>query len=64
MPRLKTPQEERNFEAYIEALFRLDDYATVHDKLGELNVPAPYRLRIKVLYSKTSIKNVIDGLVK
>lgn len=64
MPRLKTPQDERDFEAYIEALFRLDDYATVHDKLGELNVPTPYRFRIKVLYSKTSIKNVIDGLVK
>ena len=64
MLRLTTPQEKREFEAYVEALFKLDDYAKVHNELSRLDVPAPYRLRIKVLYSEISVRNVIDGLVE
>jgi hypothetical protein len=64
MLRLTTPQEKREFEAYVEALFKLDDYAKVHNELAGINVPAPYRLRIKVLYSEISVRNVIDGLVE
>ncbi len=64
MLRLKTPQEEREFEAYVEALFRLDSPTKVYDELNRLNVPTPYRLRIKVLYSKMSVSDVIDGLAK
>jgi hypothetical protein len=63
MSRIITSQEEHEFLAYLEALFGLDDSNRVHNKLAELNVPAPYRLRIKVLYSQSSVKDVIDGLV-
>ena len=64
MLRVKTPQEEREFEAYVEALFRLDSPTKVYQELNKLGVPAPYRLRIKVLYSKISVRDVIEGLVK
>ncbi|MBN1848711.1 MAG: hypothetical protein JW932_09015 [Deltaproteobacteria bacterium] len=63
MSRLKTLQEERDFETYVQALFSSGDDASVHDKLGNLEVPAPYRLRIKVLYSKTSVKDDINKKV-
>ena len=62
--RLTTPQEQSEFESYVYALFKLDNYAEVQDQLGRLNVPAPYRLRIKVLYSEESVRNIIDELVK
>lgn len=64
MLRLKTPQQQYEFEAYVQALFKLDDYTRVHKELGRLAVPTPYRLRMKVLYSEKSVKDVIDGLLK
>jgi len=64
MLRLTTREEERHFEAYVEALFRLDSYAKVLSELGRVSVPTPYRLRIKVLYSKESVKDVVNGLVE
>ena len=60
MSRLKTMQEEQDFEAYIQALFSLSDHNMIHDKLSDLAIPAPFRLRIKVLYSKSSVKDIID----
>lgn len=64
MLRLKTPQQQHEFEAYVQALFKLDDYTRVHKELGRLEVPDPYRLRMKVLYSEKSVRAVIDRLVK
>jgi len=63
MYRLSTPQEEREFEVFIEALFKQDNPIKVRNELYRLNVPAPYRLRIKVLYSQVSVEDVIDSLV-
>ena len=64
MLRLKTSLEQDEFEAYIEALFKLDGYHNIHKELDRLKVPAPYRLRIKVLYSEISVNKVMDGLVE
>lgn len=63
MLRITTSQQEREFETYVEALFKLDDYTKVHNELSRITVPSPYRLRIKVLYSITSVRNVVDGLL-
>ncbi len=63
MSRISTAQEEQDFETYIEALFKLDDHNKILDELGMLNVPAPYRFRIKVLYASISVKDIIDSLV-
>ncbi|HDI52397.1 MAG TPA: hypothetical protein ENF45_07175 [Bacteroidetes bacterium] len=64
MYRLSTPQEEREFEVFIEALFKQDNPIKVQKELHSLNVPAPYRLRIKVLYSSVSVRDAVDRLVE
>lgn len=64
MLRLTTTKEQREFESYVDALFKLDNYAEVLNELGKLDVPAPYRLRIKVFYSEESVRDVIDGAVE
>jgi hypothetical protein len=64
MLRLKTTLEQNEFEAYVEALFKLDHYHSIYKELDRLEVPAPYKLRIKVLYSEISLKKVIDSLVE
>jgi hypothetical protein len=64
MFRLKSPQEQLDFESYVEAIFRIGDVEKIQDELNGLNVPPPYRLRIKVLYSNTSVKDILDGLVE
>jgi len=62
--RITRPDEERDFELYIEALFKSGDETSVRSKLGELGVPPPYRVRVKVLYSSMSPVSVIDKLVE
>ena len=62
MQRLKTPQEQREFESFINALFRLDDYDKVNNEINNINIPAPYRLRIKVLYSQKPVSDIINGI--
>jgi hypothetical protein len=64
MFRLETEKEEREFESYIEALCKLDNPITIRKELNRLDVPAPYRLRIKVLYSQNSVTGVMDKLVE
>jgi predicted transcriptional regulator len=64
MDRLTTEQEEREFEAFIKALFSQDDTKKIKNELNSLEVPYPYRLRIKVLYSEKGIKDVFEGLTE
>ena len=64
MFRIETEKEEREFEAFVEALFKLDNPDNVRNELSKLDIPAPYRLRIKVLYSEACVKYVVDGLVE
>lgn len=59
-----TTDEERAFEAYVEALLKSGDDSDVCKRLAELEVPAPYRVRMKVLYSDMSPVSVINGLVE
>lgn len=61
---LTTIDDQRIFEAYIEALFKSGDDISVHNQLGELDVPPPYRARVKVLYSPVSPAAIVDGLVE
>lgn len=64
MLRISTKQEEREFEAYVEALFKLGDDSIVRAELDRLEVPTPYRLRIKVLYSEIPVTAVLERLVQ
>ena len=49
---LRTSQEKQEFEEYIKALFRETSEADLLNKIGDLRVPQPYRIRNKVLYSR------------
>ncbi|MEK6303016.1 MAG: hypothetical protein AABO41_20075 [Acidobacteriota bacterium] len=66
MPRrVQSAREEREFEAYVKALLlNSENDDKVLDALAELDVPSPYRVRVKVVYAETSPKAVIDHLAK
>ncbi len=64
MYRLKTADEKKRFENFIEALFSLECVEDVNSRLYDLKVPKPFRLRIKVLYSKKPVNLVFDNLVE
>jgi len=64
MHRLESEKEDREFEAFVRALFKQKNSKEVRKELNRISVPTPYRLRIKVLYSESCVKDVIDGLVK
>lgn len=59
MYRLKTTKECEDFESFVMALFSLGHPEMIHHELVTLQVPAPYRLRIKVLYSQQCVNDVI-----
>ncbi|MFC1620170.1 hypothetical protein ACFL45_09515 [Candidatus Neomarinimicrobiota bacterium] len=53
---------EGQLRDYIQALFKLDSTSSVKDALVELETLAPFRLRIKVLYSSSSPTTVFEKL--
>lgn len=61
--RVESSREERDFEAYVQALFESCDDAQVVQGLAELDVPSPYRVRVKVVYADTSPIEVVNRLV-
>lgn len=65
MPKpVQSSNEEREFEAYFEALLRsYKENQEVIDGLAELDVPPPYRVRVKVVYAEGSPGGVVDRLV-
>ena len=64
MYRLTTEKEERDFEAFVMALFNQDNPDLIQKELNRIDIPAPYRLRIKVLYSQNSVIDVMDQLAE
>jgi hypothetical protein len=57
MTRLSDARERRKFEAFVEEILASSAEA-VRRHLAELNVPDPFRLRMKVLYSRNPISEV------
>jgi hypothetical protein len=63
MAAILSNKEEQEFESYIKALLETGPDKQVFDRLSDLEIPPPYRLRVKVLYSSKSPKQVIESLV-
>lgn len=59
---IRTNSEEREFQSYIQALLSTGDNHDVFNALLDLQVPKPYRVRAKVLYSRVSPIKVFRGL--
>ena len=57
-------REERDFEAYIQALLTRGTDVQVLESLAELEVPPPFRVRVKVIYAPTSPAPVLDMLTE
>jgi len=55
--------KEKDFQSYVQAVLRGDSPAKVLERLATLEVPAPYNVRVKVVYSKTSPSEVFDHFV-
>lgn len=60
--RLDSNEERLAFEAYVEALLSAGDEEEVYANLTQLDVPLPYRTRVKVIYSPTSPRRVLEQL--
>ncbi|MCX6539308.1 MAG: hypothetical protein NT151_10320 [Acidobacteria bacterium] len=61
---MHTGREEHRFRAYVKALFSNGDASTVLERLAQLEVPPPYRCRVKVVYSAQSPETVLNGEVE
>ncbi|MGA2465749.1 MAG: hypothetical protein ABSH06_15535 [Thermodesulfobacteriota bacterium] len=55
--------EQRDFDVYIQALLTSGTNDEIFQKLVDLEVPPPFRIRIKVLYANTSPVEVAEMLV-
>ncbi len=62
MTRIRSPKEHKSFQAFVEALLTTGSDADILEQLGNLEVPPPYRVRVKVLYSPDSPQRVISHL--
>lgn len=56
--RLDSPTQRREFSAFARAVLSSQDEA-LRERLADLIVPDPFRLRIKVLYSRKPIHDVV-----
>src|SRR5688572_28011726 len=63
MARLDDPREKRRFESFVEEILASPADA-VRRHLAELNVPDPFRLRMKVLYSRDAVSAVFASQKK
>ncbi len=57
-------REEREFEAYVRALLTTGKEEQILKNLSELEVPSPYRVRVKVVYSPSSPISVLNQLTQ
>ena len=60
--RLNNELEESQFEEFISKLLSSGDQTEILDKLGELEVPDPYRVRLKVLYSPSGFIDTFERI--
>ncbi len=63
MTRLDDPRERRKFEVFVEEILASPEDA-VRRHLAELSVPDPFRLRMKVLYSRDAVSTVFANQKK
>lgn len=61
--RIQTAAEEREFQSYVQALLGSGSSPDVLRRLADLEVPPPYRVRVKVVYSSASPEAVVDQAV-
>lgn len=61
--RIKSDKADRDFQSYVLALLRGETPAQVLEHLAAIEVPAPYNVRVKVVYAKTSPREVFDHYV-
>jgi hypothetical protein len=61
--RIKSEKAERDFLIYAQAVLRRDTPEEVLAHLATLEVPPPYDVRVKVVYSKTAPRAVFDRYV-
>lgn len=61
-PRLASSEERQRFEAFVGALFETVSESEMRQHLADLAVPRPYRLRMKVMYSKADWHEVLARL--
>ena len=64
MPNSLNVEEERELEAYLRALLTYQNDDSVMQALSDLEVPSPYRVRIKVVYSPDSPTAVFEKLAE
>lgn len=62
--RLQTAEQRRQFEAFLAAVFALGDLSGITDALREMSPPAPYRIRMKAVYSTGPAERVFDALAR
>lgn len=60
--RLRTSREQRDFEAFVRAMLRSGDSSAVFERVADLDVPPPYRIRVKVVYASVSPMSVMGYL--
>jgi hypothetical protein len=58
--RLVTASQRSQFEDFVRALFQSGPLEVALRHLGELDVPFPYRTRMKVVYSRSSAESVLE----
>jgi hypothetical protein len=63
-PRAVTNKDHQKYRSFITALFSEKDEERLRKHLDEIAVPDPYRVRLKVVYSKDPIDTALISLTK
>ncbi|HYX06481.1 MAG TPA: hypothetical protein VE912_07075 [Bacteroidales bacterium] len=63
MKRLNTQQEEQEFEKYARTLLSSGDKRALLENLYEIEVPPPYQIRVKVVYSEYDIVDTFERII-
>lgn len=62
--RIQSEKDEREFQNYVEAVMKSADKSSIIEALSGVNVPQPFRIRAKVIYSQHSPIMLFDTLAK
>ncbi|HPO13526.1 MAG TPA: hypothetical protein PLI09_08790 [Candidatus Hydrogenedentes bacterium] len=64
MGQIRNEREEKKFLSFIGAVFRLKDEKHILNALDGIDIPRPYGLKIKVVYSPNDPVSVIESMAK
>ncbi|MFV1980599.1 MAG: hypothetical protein ACC655_05535 [Rhodothermia bacterium] len=59
---LRTSEQSTAFEAFIESVYRLDGVDQIVATIGTLQIPLPYKVRIKILFSELEPRSYFETL--